>query len=119
MKSKLSGHINPGSLIHRLTYQEQVSGRTDTGHSRAEEWTDVMSLRAARHQDQGDQKMIVMKETEVQDVHFVHRYRKGIKQDMRVVDEDGVIYQLQGWSELASRRYLKVTLRRVDQRITT
>lgn len=119
MRSKLSGHIDPGSLIHRLTYQKKLSTRSSSGHHTDGGYEDVVSLRASRYEDEGRQSTVVMKEAEVQDIHFVHKYRSGISQEMRVVDEDGVVYELRSWVEIASKRWMRVTLRRVDQRVVS
>lgn len=117
-KSKLSGHYEPGRMIHKLEYLKKTVARTETGHDRSEGYEVVASLRAQRlyqGDDDTDQRVIVMKETEVQYIYFVHRYRSTIKQSMRVRDEDGTMYTVIGWVDVSPRRWMKVKLQRVDE----
>lgn len=112
---RLSGHMDPGQLVHRLTYQMPVVSRSETGDM-VRTWSDVYTLRAAIVESHGKQEVIVMKDTEVQEVRYIHRYRAGLQQDMRVVDDQGVVYQLISWIDKMHRRWVEVLVRRVDQR---
>lgn len=98
-----------------ITYQAKTLNRSSSTGAEVPGYANLLTLRAKRYDRDPQESEVSFKETEVQYVYFLHRYRDSLKGDMQIVDGDGVVYVVEGWRHMITKRYVLVKCLKIDQ----
>lgn len=106
--------MNPGELNHRITFIEDVNRNshiTDDNGAPVEDWQPWRSFWSNKKGLSGRVFYAAEAVNAEADIIFTIRFIKGIRTDMRIVDNDGFVYKIKvpPLDKDGKRRFLTIT----------
>lgn len=104
----LSSSNRIGEFDRLITFQKKVIGANDFNEDEITAWEDIVSdpdVPAIKKEKHGFENYEADKLTEVRSTIFTIRYRNDITVKNRIVDDNGLIYDILSIIETARRRY--------------
>lgn len=97
--------MNIGQMDRRITLQEHVATRAPNGEE-LRAWADVATVYAEKKYAKGSEDYQADQKQAVQRVVWRIRYRAGVTPLLRVVDAEGLLYQVEAVQEIGRRQGL-------------
>jgi SPP1 family predicted phage head-tail adaptor len=85
--------MNPGLFRHRITFQSFSETTNENGFP-VQDWTDIKTVWAMKKTLQGREYYQAAATQNENTVRWVIRYTKGLTPDMRIIDQNGQVYEI-------------------------
>jgi SPP1 family predicted phage head-tail adaptor len=100
--------MNPGRYNRLVTIQEMAETR-DLGGGKVEAWGDFCQLWALKQNGTGNESVNADRHEYTNTTIWTVRFRSDVTTKMRLVDDIGEVYNIEGIEEIGRRQAMKLT----------